>query len=320
MFRIIEVREDQVLSEEQMGTKEKFWFLDHSSGHRWLYKHARINKDNVTGEDWAEKAASEIARHVGIPTATVELATFDGRPGIASLDFTRSLAGTGRKIVSSMLHGNELLHRLSDAAYPLERSFRIAEHTVDRVLDVLDNPVIFPPAGFECPSPISTASDMFVGYLALDALIGNTDRHHQNWAIQYIPTVNDERLFLCPSFDHASSLGRELTERRRESIINSADRKTMITKYIQKAPSAMYAAPGDQQPLSPCEAFWLACKRRQEAGRYWMQRIAELTDIQIVSVFQDFPPERVTVTAKEMAATIISENRARLLDAEGAGR
>ena len=60
--------------------------------------------------------------------------------------------------------------------------------------------------------------EQLASYALLDGLIGNTDRHHENWMVAYVPEGNDTVLRSMPSFDHASSLGRELAdERRRES-------------------------------------------------------------------------------------------------------
>ncbi|MHB1163969.1 MAG: hypothetical protein ACYC3K_01885 [Candidatus Nanopelagicales bacterium] len=54
-----------------------------------------------------------------------------------------------------------------------------------------------------------TAIESFAGCLAFDALIGNTDRHHENWAV--IRTSG----LLAPAYDHAASLGFDVPERRR---------------------------------------------------------------------------------------------------------
>jgi hypothetical protein len=40
------------------------------------------------------------------------------------------------------------------------------------------------------PDGITTAIDTFVGYLLLDAWIGNGDRHHENW--RFIATVDPQ--------------------------------------------------------------------------------------------------------------------------------
>ena len=59
-------------------------------------------------------------------------------------------------------------------------------------------------------------------YALLDGLIGNTDRHHENWMVDYIYYQGDQRYKVFPSFDHASSLGRELAEERRRDILSRA--------------------------------------------------------------------------------------------------
>lgn len=37
------------------------------------------------------------------------------------------------------------------------------------------------PPDWTAPEGIETAQDLFIGYILLDALIGNGDRHHENW-------------------------------------------------------------------------------------------------------------------------------------------
>ncbi|HBE34723.1 MAG TPA: HipA-like protein, partial [Cyanobacteria bacterium UBA11368] len=53
-FPIIVVPKDAAVATEAMGTKFKFWFHHPELGY-CLYKQARPN----TGEDWAEKIASQ---------------------------------------------------------------------------------------------------------------------------------------------------------------------------------------------------------------------------------------------------------------------
>ena len=56
-------------------------------------------------------------------------------------------------------------------------------------------------------------------YIVLDALIGNTDRHHENWALLRKKINNKWSGQTSPSFDHASSLGRELEDRKRAILL-----------------------------------------------------------------------------------------------------
>ena len=56
LFPIIDISNNTVVSDEQLGSKSKFWIA--RDAERWLFKEAREN----TGEDWAEKVASEVAQ------------------------------------------------------------------------------------------------------------------------------------------------------------------------------------------------------------------------------------------------------------------
>ena len=63
------------------------------------------------------------------------------------------------------------------------------------------------------------AKSRIAEYLVLDAVIGNTDRHHENWGILRQRRGNVWYGFVAPSFDHASSLGRELLDSRRDRLL-----------------------------------------------------------------------------------------------------
>ncbi len=89
-YPILQVAQNEVVGDEQLGTKTKFWFERDCV--RWLFKEAREINDPrgvmPTGEDWAEKVAAEIAHVLRIRAAHVELAEFEGRRGCASRNFT----------------------------------------------------------------------------------------------------------------------------------------------------------------------------------------------------------------------------------------
>ena len=62
------------------------------------------------------------------------------------------------------------------------------------------------PAFCQC---VFTASDVFVGFILLDAWFANQDRHHENWG-----ALRDDVLRLAPTFDHGASLARFIAEVR----------------------------------------------------------------------------------------------------------
>jgi len=160
MYPIIDLPPESRLDTEQLGSKPKFWVQ--LGNDRWLFKEARLN----TGEDWAEKAAAEIARAIGVASAEVELAQFGARRGCISRNFIA--VGQGEALV----HGNEVL-ALRVTGHDKTKRFRQQDHTLEYIQRAIRE--LFP--GDVAEGMLT----QLAGYLVLDGLIGNTDRHHENW-------------------------------------------------------------------------------------------------------------------------------------------
>lgn len=289
---------------EPMGTKEKFWF-EHTDGARWLFKFNRSGH----GDDWSERVASEIAGLLGLPHGHVELATFENRPGVVCRDFTNRRELT-------LVHGNELLVMLVDSAYPRDQNYRVTGHTVERVLGILGQPWIERPAAFAPIEGISSAADVFAGYLLLDALIGNTDRHHENWAVvtqTHDPggPIHPGEVQLAPTFDHATCLGFSLRDEERLDRMRPGSNRT-VESFADRAASKLYLEVDSAKPLSPLEAFVEATKSRLGARRAWIGLAAGITDDRFRSIIEAVPAERMSRAARDFALNLLRVNRARI--------
>ncbi|WP_437782569.1 hypothetical protein [Sorangium sp. So ce1097] len=75
------------------------------------------------------------------------------------------------------------------------------------MLDALGQRFIRAPEG-TASADLVTAADWFRGYLMLDALVGNTDRHHENRAVLVRTGQAERHAALAPSHDHASNPSR----------------------------------------------------------------------------------------------------------------
>ena len=166
-YPIIEVRENWDIQQEDMGTKPKFWYRASPDDARWLFKYPRSNNGVITGDHLAEKVAAEVAGLLEVPHASVDLAIFCGERGST----TKSFVANG----SDLFHGNQILARKSPNYNP-HTKFKQSDHTLENIWSALDA-VFVEPAGAE------DAKLRFAAYVVLDALIGNTDRHHENWGI-----------------------------------------------------------------------------------------------------------------------------------------
>ncbi|HMP01047.1 MAG TPA: hypothetical protein PKD86_12340 [Gemmatales bacterium] len=131
-----------------------------------------------TGEDWAEVIACHLCEILGLPHVEYELAAeYDGeqyiRPGVVCENMARNPV--------ALVLGNEMLLAV-DPQYPQAQRFKVRQHTVEAVSDILTRRAP-PPDDWmaEVPGGVHSALDVFVGYVMLDAWIANQDRHHENW-------------------------------------------------------------------------------------------------------------------------------------------
>ena len=218
MFPVFSIPPDAAEISEQMGTKFKFWYEDPQRG-LTLFKEGRPG----TGENWAEKLACEFALMLGIPHAYYDLGEWNGRTGVLSPSFVPK---AGR-----LIHGNELLGGKVSATYDDDqlRYYHQRNHTAAAVLGLLRlSSNIQLPWNSARVDGINSALDVFVGYLLFDAWIANQDRHSENWGLVKLRDI----FYLAPSYDHGSSLARNLTDEERKRRIFTKDKGPSIEKCV----------------------------------------------------------------------------------------
>ncbi len=293
---------------EQIGTKEKYWFSRTAKhwyweceGDEFLFKAGRQG----TGDNWAERVACGLCGLLGLPHAEYDLATHGKKKGVITPNFVPRGAW--------LVLGNEILFRYRQS-YDRAKRYRQSKHTVGVVLAVVGNKAVGPPPGLSSPDGINSARDFFVGYLMLDALIANQDRHHENWGLVIIP--EDGTCYLAPTFDHASSLGRNESDISRDDRLNTRDINRSMDRYVQRAKSAFYGTPTATRPLSTLEAFVEAAKRNRDAARCWLDRLEKISPSDARSIIDLVPQGEMSQVAKEFTHRIIELNRQRLLCTE----
>ncbi len=297
-YQVIVVTQEkyELRENEYLGTKDKFWFKHENLD--YLYKQARSN----IGEDWAEKVAAELCEILGLPHAEYELAeTWEGKRSVASLKFLEEEAG------EFLVNGNELLAAIVPN-YDTSATYGASQHTLDVVLKVLGDESIKLPPAWTAPSTIKTAVDVFVGYLLLDAWIGNGDRHHENWGVISKKMMPDatETIYLAPTYDHASSLGRELSDENRQ--------KRSVEAYANKCFSAFYRSVGDTKPLKTFDVFTYIAQIYPKATNIWLERLSSITSANILEIFTRIPSKRISPIAIDFAQKILEYNQRRLLN------
>ena len=293
-YPVLEVDPATLIGDEQLGTKPKFWFL--RDGHEWLFKEARPN----TGEDWTEKIAAEVAGQAKIDAANVELAQFRGRRGSASKSFIN-------RSRDSLVHGNELLGRIT--GYDRNKRQRQSDHTLENIMAAVR--AYFP----EREDILDGVLTDLAAYLVLDALIGNTDRHHENWGL--VLSYDSDgggleqvgHLWVAPSFDHASSLGRELTDARRHTLLKSGS----IGGYVRRGCGGIYLRSDDPFGANPLHLVEVSVRTYPDYFRQALRQVAETPIAAIEAVVDGVPDARITRPARDLAREILKYNHSALI-------
>ena len=274
-----------------MGTKDKFWVTIPGDHEKWLFKQTRQSAGSWTGEHWAEKVAAEIAELMDLPHAIVEIASFNGRPGSISRRFAElSLPGT------ALAHGNVLLPSLV-FNYDPRKMHGQRDHTLTNILRVIDKTFID-------HEDREIALYHLMGYLVLDALILNTDRHHENWAlIRYTSaTGKDVGHRMAPTFDHASSLARNATASQIKAW-NCAP--AAVERYARNAPGAIYASTSDKRGLNPIELLKLALRLKPKHVRSWLQKLHTLDPDALTMTVERVPESEIDPEHKRFTAALL---------------
>lgn len=179
--------------EVPLGARDKIWLRETADpgSTQWLFKLGRgTGRLPEVGADlWAELLAARVAELVGVPAAETRLGMRNGERGVLS-----------RRLGVDLDHGNVLL-AARNPGYRIDKLGAVDGYNLDAVADALD--------GYRGSEQGLSAFESFAGYLAFDALIGNTDRHHENWAV-----IADSGS-LAPTYDHGASLGFNVPLARR---------------------------------------------------------------------------------------------------------
>lgn len=184
---------------EGSGRSEKIW-LQSMDGEIGLFKFPKIDPEttDVTTEHISEHLAHQIGNILGVETARVDIGTYQGRIGCMSYLLNKA----NECIVEGAIF---ILGNHPD--YDMERMQEITTgryYCIDHLLEVSNSP---------------TVTKKWIQMMLFDFIIGNSDRHQNNWAIVIRYAGKSLRGMVCPLYDNGSSLCCYVNERQIENYL-----------------------------------------------------------------------------------------------------
>ncbi|MDE2725262.1 MAG: hypothetical protein OXI59_17980, partial [Gemmatimonadota bacterium] len=145
-------------------------------------------------------------------------------------------------------------------------------------------------------------------YLVLDALIGNTDRNHENWGVLRWWVNDSRRGLVAPSYDHASSLGRELLDERRNMLLT----ENRVGDYAKRGRGAIYWSENERYGPSPLELVRRAADIYPELFYPASSKLAKIDEEVFSQIVNRIPSDWMTSSARKFAVTLMRYNYEKL--------
>ena len=207
---------------EGSGRSEKLWLVNPENKAIGLFK---FTKSDYTTEHISEKIAMQLAKLVDIECMEVEIGKYNNRVG--------SLSYRINDDDENLIEGIQLINKYYPNYNPetLYDDINKEYYSLEMILNSLSN---------------YDFCREFLKIPVFDFLIGNTDRHQNNWAI-----LQNEIERLCPLYDNGSSLCCYIKENniddylgndkvRFNSIIDTkSTSRIRVDKYIKKEPTQL---------------------------------------------------------------------------------
>lgn len=204
---------------EGSGRSEKIWLQDPETGQTGLFK---FKKDTETTDHVSECLAYQIAQLLEMPCAKFELGRYHGREGSMSYNIIQN----DSQILIEGIYFITSQYPEYDSELFADRATG-KKYSVEMVLQAIQKYV-----------PI----DDFLKMLIFDYLIGNTDRHQNNWAV----LEENGKMKWSPLYDNSSSLCAYIAQNQIQSYLGK-DKKRWNALVDTKSRSMLRCSMNDEK-------------------------------------------------------------------------
>lgn len=258
------------------GTRDKVWIYDPQTERRALFKHPKPG----TCEHVCEKLTAVIAAALGLAVPEVAY----GRRG----EFLGSVIYSFLADAERLVHGGEVFAGLFDGFDPWDYK----AHTYQRMRKIMILPAI---------------SLRVHEMILLDALVGNVDRHVNNWGF-----VSNSFQYFAPLFDNGSTLIARCDGDKCGHLLRD---QMQFDGLVRNCESRIYWEDGDRS-LKLRHFEFVARLRAQHPRdvRAVEGRFREIAPSALVECIDDVPDTWLTPDQRQTAAALIRTRHQRLLE------
>jgi len=258
------------------GTRDKVWVYDPETGRRALFKQPKP----TTCEHVCEKLTAAIAATLGLAVPEVVYA----RRGDSFGTVIYSFLGEGEHLV----HGGEIFAGQFEDFNPWDYK----AHTYQRIRKIM----ILPAIGLRVHEMI-----------LLDALVGNVDRHVNNWGF-----VSNSFQYFAPIFDNGSSLIARCDDDKCGHLLRD---KIQFDGLVRNCDSRIYWQEGEK-PLKLRHFDFVARLKAQHPRdvKSVEGRFKDVNPSALVQCLDEVPETWLTTAQRRVATTLILTRHEKLLE------
>ena len=207
---------------EGSGRSEKIWLQNPDTGQTGLFK---FKKDVGTTDHVSECIAYEIAQLLEIPCAKFELGMYHGREGSMSyniIEDSNQILVEGIYFIT-LIYPEYSPEQFIDVVTKRRYSIEMVKKAIEKFVSI----------------------ESFLKMLVFDYLIGNSDRHQNNWAI----IIKNHKMEWSPLYDNSSSLCAYVLEEQIESYLGK-DKTRWNSLIDTKSRSLLCCKKFDEKEIS----------------------------------------------------------------------